>query len=98
MGCSIDSKAMEGDVMDDDRRPTGLITLHAYTVLDVLYVRDPNAAKKRHRLLRVRNPWGDKEWRGKWSDNSQILMSNLDLVNKEIDKLGDDEKFDPKND
>ncbi len=98
MGCSIDAEAMEGDVMDDDRRPTGLITRHAYALLDVMYVPNPQHPKKRNRLMRVRNPWGDKEWKGRWADGSSELMNNIDAVQKQVDKLGEDEIFDPNND
>jgi hypothetical protein len=41
----------------------GLIPGHAYSII---------AAKEAlgHKLLMLRNPWGDFEWDGDWSDNS----------------------------
>ena len=98
MGCSIEADTVEGDVMDDDRRPTGLMTSHAYALLDVVYVKNPNHRKKRNRLLRIRNPWGQKEWTGQWGDHSEKLEGNLENVLKELEKLAPDERFDPNND
>ena len=98
MGCSIEADQTEGDVLDDDRQPTGLLTQHAYALLDVIYVKNPNHRKKRNRLLRIRNPWGQKEWTGRWGDHSEELKSNLTNVMKELDKLAPDEKFNPEDD
>ncbi|CAG9329641.1 unnamed protein product [Blepharisma stoltei] len=98
MGCSIDSEGVETDVIFDGE-PCGLLAKHAYAIIDVLFIPNPKAhnTKKRHRLLRLRNPWGQREWLGKWSDKSPELRDNLDVVKKEIDKLGPDEIFDPEN-
>jgi hypothetical protein len=46
----------------------GLITNHAYTIIDVAEICDPKGNKIR--LLKIRNPWGSNEWTGDWSDNS----------------------------
>jgi hypothetical protein len=27
---------------------------------------------KNHQLLNIRNPWGEKEWDGDWSDMSEL--------------------------
>lgn len=42
----------------------GLVTGHAYTLLDVKEL--SNGVK----LAKVRNPWSRGEWNGDWSDNS----------------------------
>eukprot|EP00435_Cladocopium_sp_Y103_P021928 s2105_g5.t1 len=44
---------------------SGLIPGHAYTLLSA---HEANGV----RLLRLRNPWGDHEWTGDWSDKSSL--------------------------
>lgn len=95
LGCSIDGTAVESNVLDEDGESTGLMARHAYSIIDVLYVPNRNAKKGRYRLLRLRNPWGNKEWVGPWSDRSPELTANLEIVMKEMAKLGEDETFNP---
>ena len=52
-------------------RPDGILTGHAYSVLDV---RQTRAGDK---LIKIRNPWGKKEWTGRFSDNSREMTSAL---------------------
>jgi hypothetical protein len=46
----------------------GLITNHAYTIVDAEEIFGPDG--KKIRLLKMRNPWGTNEWTGDWSDDS----------------------------
>jgi hypothetical protein len=48
----------------------GLVAGHAYTVI---------AVKEAHgnRLVNVRNPWGEFEWGGDWSDNSPLWTAQM---------------------
>ena len=45
----------------------GLVALHAYAVLGVKEVSTDIGLE---RILDIRNPWGDTEWTGDWSDTS----------------------------
>lgn len=92
LGCSIDGGTVEGEVIIDGER-TGLIGRHAYAIIDIIYVTDNDAPKKRHRLIRLRNPWGQREWQGKWKDGSPELEKHFESINQELKKLGDDENY-----
>ncbi|MGH0175564.1 UNVERIFIED_CONTAM: hypothetical protein FKN15_070239 [Acipenser sinensis] len=65
MGCSIDSLV---PVRFETRTSTGLVKGHAYSVTGV---EDIQHKETRVRLVRLRNPWGQVEWNGPWSDKSK---------------------------
>ena len=52
----------------------GLISEHAYSVISAILV-DTQSGEER--LLKLRNPWGHKEWLGKWSDNDESWTDEL---------------------
>ncbi|XP_057591467.1 calpain-9 isoform X2 [Hippopotamus amphibius kiboko] len=62
VGCSID---IRNSAESEARTPFGLIKGHAYTVTGVNQV---NFRGQKVELIRVRNPWGQVEWTGPWSD------------------------------
>lgn len=64
------------------------MTGHAYGIIDAFELRDDNMAnpRKTHRILRVRNPWGKMEWKGKWSDKSEELDKYNNLLREYIKK------------
>ncbi|XP_077024412.1 calpain-9 [Tamandua tetradactyla] len=69
VGCSIDVRnAAESEA----QTPFGLIKGHAYTVTGIDQV---NFGGQNIELIRVRNPWGQVEWNGSWSDNSSEWCS-----------------------
>ncbi|XP_014730824.1 PREDICTED: calpain-9 isoform X2 [Sturnus vulgaris] len=64
VGCSIDtSSAAESEA----RTPFGLVKGHAYSVTGIEEV---SYRGRQVKLIRIRNPWGQVEWNGPWSDNS----------------------------
>ena len=88
MGCSVESKGnnMEQEVFFNNRH-TGILSWHAYSILDVFEISKPRGRKrKKSRLLRIRNPWGRKEWNGKWSDDSVETKKNKELIENELNK------------
>uniref|UniRef100_A0A674K6Y0 Calpain 9 n=1 Tax=Terrapene triunguis TaxID=2587831 RepID=A0A674K6Y0_9SAUR len=69
VGCSIDtSSAAESEA----RTPFGLIKGHAYSVTGIDEV---SFRGRKVQLIRPRNPWGQVEWNGRWSDNSPEWQS-----------------------
>jgi len=80
MGCSVTGDVEREVVIDGFK--TGIMTGHAYGIIDVFELRDENMAnpRKTHRILRIRNPWGKLEWKGKWSDNSEEMEKYWPMI------------------
>ncbi|XP_062296960.1 calpain-3 isoform X1 [Scomber scombrus] len=68
MGCSIDSLV---PARFETRTVTGLVKGHAYSVTAVEECKSSQHKETKVRLVRLRNPWGQVEWNGPWSDNSK---------------------------
>ncbi|KAK5052505.1 hypothetical protein LTR84_002369 [Exophiala bonariae] len=62
-GCATGFYSNWLDTSNEPRERDGIAEGHAYSIMDA---REING----HKLLKVRNPWGRKEWTGKWSDGS----------------------------
>lgn len=52
----------------------GLVTLHAYAVIDARIV---TSKRGKENILQIRNPWGSQEWQGDWSDSSNLWTPQL---------------------
>ncbi|KAL8943829.1 MAG: hypothetical protein Q9216_000822 [Gyalolechia sp. 2 TL-2023] len=62
----------------------GVVRMHAYSIQEAREI-------KGERLLRIRNPWGDTEWQGPWSDGSEQWTPEwMQLLNH---RFGDDGMF-----
>ena len=88
MGCSVESKGnnIEMEVVLHNRH-TGILAGHAYSILDVFEIPKPRGKKrKKSRLLRIRNPWGRKEWNGKWSDDSVETKQNKERIEQKLNE------------
>uniref|UniRef100_A0A672R6A0 Calpain-2 catalytic subunit-like n=1 Tax=Sinocyclocheilus grahami TaxID=75366 RepID=A0A672R6A0_SINGR len=64
LGCSIDiTNAADSEAITYQK----LVKGHAYSLTGAIEV---NYQGRKEKLVRVRNPWGQVEWTGAWSDNS----------------------------
>uniref|UniRef100_A0AAQ4RDL0 Calpain 11 n=1 Tax=Gasterosteus aculeatus aculeatus TaxID=481459 RepID=A0AAQ4RDL0_GASAC len=67
LGCSIDvSAAFDMEAVTFKK----LVKGHAYSVTGMKEVCKVHFRGNMERLIRIRNPWGQVEWTGAWSDNS----------------------------
>ncbi len=81
VGCSLNLD--DGSEKDMGK---GIMSGHAYAVLDLRQVKDDKG--KLIRLVKVRNPWGSHEWTGDWSDDSPLWTPRL---MKELDQTAEDD-------
>uniref|UniRef100_A0A8B9Q1J8 Calpain-9 n=1 Tax=Apteryx owenii TaxID=8824 RepID=A0A8B9Q1J8_APTOW len=88
VGCSIDiSSAVESEA----KTPFGLIKGHAYSVTGIDKV---SYRGLKVQLIRIRNPWGQVEWSGPWSDNSPEWRSVSPSEQKRLSQTAlDDGEF-----
>jgi hypothetical protein len=59
----------------------GLGNNHAYSITNVVKL---SSRGQTFRLLRIRDPWGNREWNGRWSDKSADWNAITAEVQKEI--------------
>lgn len=67
MTCGTDTDQSGSITMDGHSESVtneGLVLGHAYSILDVRQY-------KGQKLIQLRNPWGETEWKGDWSDQSK---------------------------
>eukprot|EP01031_Cornospumella_fuschlensis_P034919 gene34919-42286_t len=50
---------------------TGLVAGHAYTLIAA------KSTSQGHQLVKLRNPWGNMEWTGDWSDTSPLWTEEI---------------------
>jgi len=84
LGCSIVGTGVEHAVVMDGI-DTGLLAGHAYSVQSVFTIKDAEGVEQK--LVCVRNPWGTKnpkEWTGRWSDDSDEMITNIETINKKL--------------
>ncbi|XP_044200130.1 calpain-1 catalytic subunit-like isoform X1 [Thunnus albacares] len=76
LGCSIDiTSAFDMEAVTFKK----LVKGHAYSVTAL---RQVDYRGRQERLIRIRNPWGQVEWTGAWSDNSSEWNS-IDSAEKD---------------
>ena len=68
--------AGSGDFFDgsDLLDSSGLVGSHAYSLLSAVSLQTPYGEKH---LVKLRNPWGESEWQGDWSDESSLWTPEL---------------------
>lgn len=93
MGCSIKGEGKNGPQILDGQ-PSGLILNHAYGISDIIELEDLDDQSKIVRLLRLRNPWGNSEWLGDWSADSEQSVQYKKVLEEYVSDLPPDEQFD----
>lgn len=67
-------------------KKVGLVDAHAYSLIGATVLNLDNGGTQR--LLKIRNPWGKKEWSGDWSDKSELWT---DSTKKQVDLVDADD-------
>ncbi|XP_074846008.1 calpain-2 catalytic subunit [Carettochelys insculpta] len=87
LGCSIDiTSAAETEAVTSQK----LVKGHAYSVTGAEEV---NCRGSMQKLIRIRNPWGEVEWTGKWNDNCPNWNSVAPEVRDRLTRRHEDGEF-----
>jgi calpain-15 len=71
MACSAGTTNSSAEILEG----LGLVAEHSYGLLKVCEIN--NESGERIRLCLLRNPWGDFEWNGDWSDTSDLWTPDI---------------------
>ncbi|KAJ8304739.1 hypothetical protein KUTeg_018322 [Tegillarca granosa] len=83
IGClSVDKEGKE------ERDKKGMVSNHSYVITGVEEIPFQESTAK---IIRVRNPWGDTEWNGAWSDRSDEWNHVMDDVKLELELTSQDD-------
>ncbi|KAM9201195.1 LOW QUALITY PROTEIN: calpain-13 [Dugong dugon] len=74
----------------DSMMRNGLVSRHAYTVTGAGQIQYRRVWEE---IIRLWNPWGKTEWRGRWSDGSQEWQETYDHWKDQLYKNKDDGEF-----
>uniref|UniRef100_A0A3Q3XLC8 Uncharacterized protein n=1 Tax=Mola mola TaxID=94237 RepID=A0A3Q3XLC8_MOLML len=90
MGCSINFLQISSSAESEAKTTTGLVKGHAYSITGLEQV---NYRGRTVQLIRIRNPWGQVEWNGPWSDSRE--WSYVDAAEKKriLQNSTDDGEF-----
>ncbi|KAK2531965.1 Capn2 [Columba guinea] len=87
LGCSIDiTSAAETEAVTSQK----LVKGHAYSVTGAEEVNFRGTVQK---LIRIRNPWGEVEWTGKWNDNCPNWSGVDPEVREQLTRRHEDGEF-----
>uniref|UniRef100_A0A3Q1H5N5 Calpain 8 n=1 Tax=Acanthochromis polyacanthus TaxID=80966 RepID=A0A3Q1H5N5_9TELE len=87
LGCSINiSSSRETEAIT----PQKLVKGHAYSITAAEQVHHLGSPVE---LVRIRNPWGQVEWTGAWSDNSPEWTGVQPEERRRLDRPADDGEF-----
>uniref|UniRef100_A0A671TE14 Calpain-2 catalytic subunit n=1 Tax=Sparus aurata TaxID=8175 RepID=A0A671TE14_SPAAU len=85
MGCSIDiTSSADSEAVTRQK----LVKGHAYSVTGTVEYRG-----NMEKLIRIRNPWGQVEWTGAWSDDSQQWRNISDEDRERLSHRSEDGEF-----
>lgn len=73
----------------DSHEVEGIVQSHEYSLITVVH----NVAGSGHSLVQLRNPWGRKEWGGRWSDGHALWSENPAVKQALQPEFGDDGLF-----
>jgi len=65
---------------------SGLVAGHVYSIMDLVEI-------KGEHLIKIRNPWGTGEWKGKWSDENANGEWTEELIHSTGKEFKDDGTF-----
>ncbi|KAG5266917.1 hypothetical protein AALO_G00237750 [Alosa alosa] len=87
LGCSIDiTSSADSEAITSQK----LVKGHAYSLTGADEVRTRGGSEK---LIRIRNPWGQVEWTGAWSDRSSEWDSVSDEDRDRLKNASEDGEF-----